>query len=74
MLDTKAAWRYNDNARRETTKTKGQVKTKKITKVLDRTAAWSYNKSVNRKITKTIESGNAAKERGTNYDELQDFR
>ena len=42
-------------------------KTKKIKKVLDRITTWSYNKSVDRKATKT-------KERGTNYDELQDFR
>ena len=42
-------------------------KIKKIKKVLDRTTTWSYNKSVERKTTKT-------RERGTNYDELQDFR
>ena len=36
-------------------------------KMLDRTTTWSYNKSVDRKATKT-------RERGTNYDELQDFR
>ena len=40
---------------------------KKIKKMLDRTTTWSYNKSVDRKTTKT-------RERGTNYDELQDFR
>ena len=42
-------------------------KIKKIKKVLDRTTTWSYNKSVDRKATKT-------RERGTNHDELQDFR
>lgn len=42
-------------------------KIKNFQKVLDRTIAWSYNKSGDRKTTKT-------RERGTNYDELQDFR
>lgn len=42
-------------------------KNKKIKKVLDRTITWSYNKDVDKKSTKT-------RERGTNYDELQDFR
>lgn len=42
-------------------------KKQKDKKVLDRITTWSYNKSVDRKTTKT-------RERGTNYDELQDFR
>lgn len=45
-------------------------KNKKNKKMLDRTTAWSYNKSVERKATKTTKTI----ERGTNYDELQDFR